>query len=111
MRYFLEFSYLGTVFSGWQSQPENQGLGIQTVFEDALGKLLREPAKLTAAGRTDTGVHAEQMFAHFDCTRPIACPQDFCRHLNGILPPDIAIRRVFQVREQAHARFDASRRQ
>ena len=111
MRYFLEFSYLGTAFSGWKSLPENQGLGIQTVFEDALGKLLREPAKLTAAGRTDTGVHAEQMFAHFDCTRPIACPQDFCRHLNGILPPDIAIRRVFQVREQAHARFDASRRQ
>lgn len=112
MRYFTEFSYLGTAYSGWQSQPEGQGLGIQTVFENALGLLLgQKEVKLTAAGRTDAGVHAAQMFAHFDTERPIDSPEDLCRRLNAFLPAEIAIRRIFPVSDQAHARFDALCRQ
>lgn len=111
MRYFAEFSYLGTAYSGWQSQPEGQGLGIQTVFENALGLLLHEKISLTGAGRTDAGVHARQMFAHFDTSAPIAQPEELCRRLNSFLPADIAVKNIFEVRENAHARFDAVRRQ
>ena len=111
MRYFVEFSYLGTAYSGWQSQPEGQGLGIQTAMEHALGLLLGQtPASLTAAGRTDAGVHAAQMFAHFDTANLVEHPEDLCRRMNAFLPPDIALRRIFPVRDQAHARFDALRR-
>lgn len=111
MRYFTEFSYKGTAYSGWQSQPEGQGLGIQTAFENALTLLLREEVKLTGAGRTDAGVHAAQMFAHFDTATPVEYPEALCRRLNAFLPADIAVRRIFRVKDDAHARFDASRRQ
>lgn len=112
MRYFIEFSYLGSAYSGWQSQPEGQGLGVQTVFERALGLLTGHgDTRLTAAGRTDAGVHAAQMFAHFDTPSPIDRPEDLCRRLNAFLPADIAVRRLFPVKDQAHARFDARRRQ
>ena len=64
MRFFLEFSYAGTHYHGWQRQPN--ALSVQEVMENALGTLLKTPTPLVAAGRTDTGVHARQMIAHFD---------------------------------------------
>ena len=110
MRYFVEFSYLGTAYSGWQSQPEGQGTGIQTVFEKALSTLLRAPVALTGAGRTDAGVHAARMFAHFDVEAPLPDAENLVRKLNSFLPADIAVRRIFPVKDRGHARFDAVRR-
>ena len=64
MRFFLEFSYSGTNYHGWQRQPN--AISVQEVIEDSLKTILRNSVDITAAGRTDTGVHAKQMFAHFD---------------------------------------------
>lgn len=104
MRYFLEISYQGSQYHGWQKQ-EN-ALGIQTVIEDALSKILRQPTGISGSGRTDTGVHARQQFAHFDTDHPLS-PTNCRRRLNAILPADIAILSVREVSAQAHARFDA----
>lgn len=107
MRYFLKISYRGTNYHGWQKQ--HNALGIQTVVENALRKVLRHEAELFGSGRTDTGVHALQQYAHFDTDTALS-PGD-CRHrLNAVLPQDIAILEVLPVRDQAHARFDALRR-
>ena len=79
---------------------------MQETIEHALGLLLRNPIKITGAGRTDTGVHARQMFAHFDVEKPIN-PDDLTYKLNSFLPPDIAIHKTYPVKDTAHARFDA----
>ena len=104
MRYFLEISYRGSRYHGWQKQ--HNALGIQTVIEDALQKILRQPTEISGSGRTDTGVHARQQFAHFDTIQPIA-PSDCRLRLNAVLPEDIAILSVREVSAQAHTRFDA----
>jgi tRNA pseudouridine38-40 synthase len=104
MRFFAELSYLGTAYCGWQRQPDAPS--VQGVLEDALSTLLREPVAVTGAGRTDTGVHASYYVAHFDAP---AAPDIY--HLNAILPPDIAVRRVWEVAPDAHARFDARERE
>ena len=70
MRYFIEISYLGTNYHGWQSQPN--AITIQEISENCLSKILDTPIKLVAAGRTDKGVHANQMFAHFDIRTKIS---------------------------------------
>jgi tRNA pseudouridine38-40 synthase len=106
MRYFSELSYLGTRYHGWQRQPRSTS--VQEVVEQAFTTLLGTPIEVTGCGRTDTGVHASQYFLHFDFEGKL--PKDAERRLNGILPPDIAIRSVFGVRPDAHARFDATRR-
>lgn len=111
MRYFAELSYLGTRYSGWQSQPEGQGLGIQQVVSEALGTIMRCNMTVTGAGRTDAGVHAEKIFAHFDTGMPIEDPGNLCRRLNSLLPADIAVKRIFPVRDDAHARFSAVMRE
>lgn len=85
MRYFLYFAYNGTNFHGWQRQPN--AITVQWVMEDALTTVMRHPTSLTGAGRTDTGVHAEAMVAHFDTIAPIESKQQFCTHLNSLLPP------------------------
>lgn len=103
-RYFLFLSYDGTRYHGWQIQPN--GISVQQVAQDALSTLLRAPVSLTAAGRTDAGVHALMMPAHFDCSQPIDCPL-LADKLNRLLPPDVAVRRIRPVSPQAHARFDA----
>jgi tRNA pseudouridine38-40 synthase len=77
-------------------------------MEKALSMLLREEIKITGAGRTDTGVHAKKIFAHFDTEK--ALDQDLTRRLNSFLPPDIAVKRIFQVSDDFHARFDATYR-
>lgn len=104
MRYFLEFAYRGTAYHGWQRQPN--ALSVQEVMEQRMGTLLRRPMELLAAGRTDAGVHARMMVAHFDWG-PGPLPEGFLHRLNAFLPEDIAIRSIRPVREDAHARFDA----
>lgn len=106
MRYFIEFAYHGKNYFGYQVQPNE--ISVQQELEKALTTMLREPIKSTGAGRTDTGVHARQMFAHFDTERKI--PEDFAYRLNSFLPPDIGIKRIFPVADDLHARFSATHR-
>ena len=103
MRYFIEFSYNGAHFFGYQIQPKQ--ISVQEVLEKALSTLLREDIKTTGAGRTDTGVHERKIFAHFDTQQPVST--DLVKRLNAFLPPSIAIKRIFQVEEEMHARFSA----
>lgn len=109
MRYFLEFAYNGMAFHGWQIQPNS--LTVQQSLNEALSTVLRSDVYSVAAGRTDSGVHARQMFAHFDTLKPIEDPQLLTRSLNGILYPNVAVRRVFRVADTAHARFSAIERE
>ena len=106
MRYFVEFAYCGTDFHGSQTQPN--GITVQAVMEEALATILRAPTPLTFAGRTDAGVHAEKMVAHFDTEKAI--PVNLAARLNNLLPPSIAISDIRRVRDDAHARFDATER-
>ncbi len=104
MRYFLELSYNGKAYYGWQNQPN--AISVQEVIEKALSTILKEKIDIVGAGRTDAGVHASQMFAHFDFDNPIK-PEDLTYKLNSFLPKDVAIQDVFSVNAEAHARFDA----
>lgn len=107
LRYFIAFSYFGRSYHGWQNQPN--AITVQGVMEDALSKLLGEPIALTGAGRTDAGVHAKEMFAHFNFNQDLD-QKDLVFRLNAFLPDDIAVSELFQVHEEAHARFDALER-
>jgi tRNA pseudouridine38-40 synthase len=105
-RYFIELSYKGTPFCGWQLQPNVPT--VQGELEKALGLLLREPVRLTGAGRTDTGVHALYYVAHFDTVREnLHSDTSFISKINGIIPREISVRRIVAVLSDAHARFDA----
>lgn len=110
MRYFIEMSYNGTPFFGWQVQPEQPS--VQGVMERALTLLLREPIAVTGCGRTDTGVHARQFFAHFDFVQLFDDEQlaELTDKLNSFLPKEIAICRIFLVSDDFHARFSAKSR-
>lgn len=103
-RYFLFFSYDGTAYHGWQLQPN--AVSVQQQLNQALSTLLREDISTVGAGRTDTGVHARCMVAHFDTTADIDCAR-LTDKLNRLLPADIAVSRVARVIPEAHARFDA----
>ena len=105
MRFFLEFSYSGTNYHGWQRQPN--AISIQEVIEDSLKTILRDSVSVTAAGRTDTGVHARQMFAHFDSKINQERILNLVYELNQFLPYDIVIKSIRPVKRKAHARFDA----
>ena len=105
MRYFLYFSYKGTAYHGSQTQPN--GITVQQVLEEAIRTISRHSAALTFAGRTDAGVHAGQMVAHWDCEY---MPYNMVGRLNNLLPPDIAVQAIVPVRDEAHARFDATAR-
>lgn len=104
-RYFIQLSYSGKNYHGWQIQPN--GKTVQEELNKALGVLLQEKISATGAGRTDTGVHALFFMAHFDTSVAISDFNKFVYQLNGILPPDIAIKRIYPVNNQYHARFDA----
>ncbi len=106
LRYFIEFSYNGKNYFGYQIQPN--AVSVQEEMEKALSTILREDIKTTGAGRTDTGVHAKKIFAHFDTEKVL--DQDLSRKLNSFLPPDISVKRIFQVKDDFHARFDATYR-
>ena len=107
MRYFVEFAYNGSHFHGSQRQPN--AVSVQETMENAFTLVLRQPVSLTFAGRTDAGVHAEQMFAHFEITDdglPVI-GYGLRERLNSLLPASIAIRQIFPVSDDAHARFSA----
>ena len=103
MRYFIKLAYNGTPYHGWQIQPE--AISVQEKLNDAISTIFRKKIEVVGAGRTDTGVHASQMYAHFDVENEIAA--DIVFKLNSILPDDIAVYQVFLVDDQKHARFDA----
>ncbi|MDY8134376.1 tRNA pseudouridine(38-40) synthase TruA [Aquimarina sp. 2201CG5-10] len=104
MRYFLELSYNGTPYHGWQRQPN--AISVQEVLEESLSTLLRLKINIVGAGRTDTGVHARQIMAHFDYDNELNTDQ-LKYKLNSILPPEISVQKVYEVMDEAHARFDA----
>lgn len=107
MRYFIYLEFDGSAYSGWQIQPHSPS--VQQTLEEALALFLRQNVSVTGAGRTDAGVHASEMVAHFDLDEPQDC--DWMRgKLNGILPQDIAVHRIVPVKADAHARFDATAR-
>jgi len=105
VRYFLEFSYAGTHYHGWQRQ--SNAVSIQETMENILTTFFKKPIPLVAAGRTDTGVHAQQMFAHFQVINPIKDHIQWLYRANQFLPNDIAVQHLLRVNEEAHARFDA----
>jgi len=124
-RFFIELSYDGTNYHGWQVQPN--AVTVQEALDKALSTILRQPVETVGCGRTDTGVHATQFFAHFDLEESTAdgplsiaktaktidygpWSMDKSRSLNAILPSAIAIKRIFPVAPDAHARFDATLR-
>lgn len=104
MRFFIELAYNGKAYHGWQNQPN--AISVQQVLEHALSKLLQENISIMGAGRTDAGVHASQMFAHFDCEKAFDISTLLFK-LNSFLPNDIAVYDIFQVNDSAHARFHA----
>ncbi len=108
MRYFIEIAYNGKNYFGWQRQPEQ--ISVQQVLEETLSTFLRTEIKITAAGRTDTGVHAKQLFAHFDYDK-IENIEEFLFRINSFLPKDISMKNIFEVKVDAHARFDAVERE
>ena len=104
MRYFIKFSFKGTNYNGWQIQPNAPT--VQFELNNALSTVLNENIEVTGAGRTDSGVHALQMYAHFDSSEVLDI-QKFIFKLNSFLDNDIAISEIFQVKDNSNARFDA----
>jgi len=104
-RFFIYFSYKGTAYHGWQIQPN--GISVQEVLTKAMSTVLRTELDLVGAGRTDTGVHARMMVAHFDMEKDLPTDFDLVDKLNSFLPKDIAIAKIIEVPADAHARFDA----
>ena len=106
MRFFIELSYNGTNYHGWQIQPD--AVSVQEKINSALSTIYQKEIEVVGAGRTDTGVHASQMFAHFDVDNDI--DKNLVFKLNSILPNDIFIKNIMQVADEKHARFDAIER-
>ncbi len=112
-RYFIELAYDGTRYHGWQVQ--DNGLTVQEMLNKSLSIIMRQQVETTGCGRTDSGVHARQFFAHFDqadieqTAEPLAMNHQL-NGINAILPPDIAVKRIVPVHADAHARFDATLR-
>ncbi|MBR6292178.1 MAG: tRNA pseudouridine(38-40) synthase TruA [Bacteroidales bacterium] len=108
-RYFIHMAYNGAAYCGWQTQPELPT--VQLTLEKALTTLLRQPIAVVGCGRTDTGVHASDFYAHFDCSGQLPVASDQLEFkLNNILPPDIVVFSIFRVADNAHARFNATAR-
>jgi tRNA pseudouridine38-40 synthase len=107
MRYFIKFSYNGTHYHGWQQQPN--AVSVQETLNNALSTIFNTTINVMGAGRTDTGVHAQQMYAHFDFNSDIDA-SNLVHKLNSYLPKDIAIFEIIKVHDDTHARFDAKSR-
>ena len=107
-RYFLHLAYNGAPYHGWQSQPN--AVGVQEVIEKALSTVLRSDISITGAGRTDAGVNARSMFAHFDYDGSLPEASRLINALNSLVGKDIAIYGIQEVAADAHARFDATSR-
>ena len=108
MRYFIELSYNGRAYHGWQNQPN--AISVQEVLDEALSTLLKEKIAIVGAGRTDSGVHAKQMFAHFNTVNKFSL-EKLTYQLNSFLPNDIAVHDISNVNDDAHTRFDAISRE
>nr|WP_309755765.1 tRNA pseudouridine(38-40) synthase TruA [Flavobacterium sp.] len=107
MRYFIKLAYNGTQYHGWQYQPN--AASVQETMNKAFSVLLNTTINLMGAGRTDTGVHAKEMYAHFDFETPIDVAR-LVHKLNSYLPKDIVVYDIIPVHDQAHSRFDATKR-
>jgi len=107
LRYFIKLAYNGTNYHGWQSQPNASS--VQETLNKAVSVVLNTDINLMGAGRTDTGVHAREMFAHFDFEAPFE-NQSLVHKLNSYLPKDIVVYDIISVHDEAHARFDATKR-
>lgn len=107
-RYFIEISYKGTAYHGWQIQPN--AITVQEVFNKALKVILKKDIETLGCGRTDTGVHASQFYLHLDLDEAITDHEKMIRSLNALLPHDISVKNILKVSEDAHARFDATLR-
>lgn len=105
MRYFMRLAYNGAGYHGWQSQPN--AVSVQECIEKAMSMIMRHEVAITGAGRTDAGVNAAMMIAHFDVATPICDIPTLIARLNSVLGKDIAIYDIFKVHDDAHARFDA----
>ena len=103
MRYFLELSYFGKNYHGWQIQPDANS--VQEELNKAVSVVLQEGISVVGAGRTDTGVHASQMYAHFDTDKELDA--NFVFKFNSVLPEDIVVYKLEKVADDKHARFDA----
>ncbi|MFC0779074.1 tRNA pseudouridine(38-40) synthase TruA [Flavobacterium sp. HJSW_4] len=107
MRYFIQFAYNGTHYHGWQIQPNASS--VQETLNKTFSVLLNETISIMGAGRTDTGVHASEMYGHFDTEKTLDIPV-LIHKLNSYLPKDIAIFDIISVHDEAHCRFDATKR-
>jgi len=103
LRYFIELSYHGKNYYGWQVQPNV--ITVQEKITKGISTILQKETPIVGAGRTDAGVHASQMYAHFDVDQEL--PDNFTHRLNAILPHDIVIYKTILVHNDAHTRFDA----
>jgi tRNA pseudouridine38-40 synthase len=107
-RYFIELAFNGSKYHGWQKQ--TNAVSVQEVLNKALKILLRQDVETIGCGRTDSGVHATQLYAHFDIGMIELEETKFLKSLNCMLPYDIAVKRIIPVKPEAHARFDAVKR-
>lgn len=107
LRYFLEFAYNGTHYHGWQYQPN--AVSVQETLNKVFSTLLQEEIEIVGAGRTDTGVHASQMYGHFDTEKELDL-EKLIYKANSFLPKDISIFKIIPVHNDAHSRFDATSR-
>jgi tRNA pseudouridine38-40 synthase len=107
LRYFIKLAYNGTQYHGWQYQPN--AASVQETMNKAFSTILNSEISLMGAGRTDTGVHAREMYAHFDFDAPFDIP-NLIHKLNSFLPKDIVIYDILPVADEAHTRFDATKR-
>jgi tRNA pseudouridine38-40 synthase len=107
MRYFIDISYNGKSYHGWQIQ--KNAVTVQSTIQDVISKILGKSIDIVGSGRTDTGVHAKSQVAHFDVNKEVA--NDFIYRVNAFLPQDISINSVSKVVDNSHARFDAISRE
>ena len=105
--YFIQLAYKGTNYHGWQIQPN--AISVQEEIQKALHTAFRVPISIVGCGRTDTGVHATDFYAHFDYSEELE-KSSFLNRINGILPHDIAIFDLIKVDDKAHTRFNATAR-
>ncbi len=109
MRYFGEIAYLGTNFHGWQKQKE--GSTVQLAIEECLSTVYQQNVEVMGCGRTDAGVHASQFYFHFDIDLDKEEEEKYIlKRMNKVVGPDVFIKRIFKVKDDMHARFDAKKR-
>jgi tRNA pseudouridine38-40 synthase len=107
-RYFLQCSFWGKNYAGWQKQPDQKS--VQSSIDESLSIILQENIEVMGAGRTDTGVHAKYFIAHFDTNSDLRKIPNLLYKLNNVLPKDIAVQNIYKVNLDNHARFDATER-